>query len=142
MGPEVLPHFSFNAGAALLRARTQSTHNSTHDPFQTAGMGPEVLPRFPFNALLLSLLPQLHVSHTILNTQITTHTQPATGMGPEVLPRFPFNAGVALLNLPRLRESYDDFLEFIFDNPHGLLWPTGAGPQVRERAGSNEYHQQ
>ncbi|GBF98874.1 hypothetical protein Rsub_11478 [Raphidocelis subcapitata] len=51
----------------------------------------------------------------------------AVGMGPEMVDAFPYNAGVMVANLPRLRESYGDFLAFILSNQHGLTFP-GYGP--------------
>jgi len=55
----------------------------------------------------------------------------AVGMGPEMLDMFPYNAGVMVANLPRLRETYGAFLEFILSNESGLTFPGfGPGDQV------------
>ena len=44
---------------------------------------------------------------------------------------FPYNAGVMLAHLPRLRETYQDFLAFIMSNTNGLTFPGfGPGDQV------------
>ena len=38
----------------------------------------------------------------------------------------PWNAGVALMNLPHLRETYDGFLEFILEHSDGSLYKNNA----------------
>jgi hypothetical protein len=40
---------------------------------------------------------------------------------------FPYNAGVMLMNLPLLRSTYNDFLDFILGNRHSMYFP-GYGP--------------
>jgi hypothetical protein len=61
----------------------------------------------------------------------------AVGMGTEMADMFPYNAGVMVANLPRLRETYPAFLDFIFSNTHGLVFPGyGPGDQVRHAAGA------
>jgi hypothetical protein len=58
----------------------------------------------------------------------------AVGMGPEMVDAFPYNAGVMVANLPRLRETYAEFLGFILANNHGLTFPGyGPGDQVGAR---------
>ncbi|GBF93893.1 hypothetical protein Rsub_06892 [Raphidocelis subcapitata] len=51
----------------------------------------------------------------------------AVGMGPEMQDMFPYNAGIMVANLPRLRETYNDFLAFVLSNREGLTFP-GYGP--------------
>lgn len=49
---------------------------------------------------------------------------PAIGMGYERENLFPpLNAGVMLMNLPSLGQSYEQFLDFVLANDHGLFWP-------------------
>lgn len=48
------------------------------------------------------------------------------GMASEAVDMFPYNAGIMLMHLPVLRETYDDFIDFSFNNTHGLFYPGGA----------------
>ena len=45
------------------------------------------------------------------------------GMGTEMQDSPPYNAGIMLMRLGCLRDSYDDFLAFILSNKHGLYFP-------------------
>lgn len=45
------------------------------------------------------------------------------GMATEAVDMFPYNAGIMLMHLPTLRETYDDFIDFSFRNDHGLFYP-------------------
>ena len=45
------------------------------------------------------------------------------GMASEAEDIFPYNAGIMLMHLPAMRTTYDDFLDFIFSNKHGLYFP-------------------
>ena len=45
------------------------------------------------------------------------------GMATEGPDAFPFNAGIMLMHLPAMRQTYDAFLKFVFSNEHGLYFP-------------------
>lgn len=45
------------------------------------------------------------------------------GMAIEAEDSFPYNAGVMLMHLPAMRQTYNGFLDFIFNNKHGLYFP-------------------
>ena len=45
------------------------------------------------------------------------------GMAPEGSDEFPFNAGVMLINMPALRNTYSAFARFVFSNEHGMFFP-------------------
>ena len=61
------------------------------------------------------------------------------GMGTEMLDTPPYNAGVMLMRLSCLRDSYDEFLAFILSNKHGLFFP-GYGPV--DQGALNQFYEQ
>lgn len=58
---------------------------------------------------------------------------PTIGMASEAMDIFPYNAGIMLMNLPRLRLTYEKFLSFVLGNKNGLFF-TNYGPQDQVRA--------
>ena len=54
----------------------------------------------------------------------------AVGMAVETHPTFPLNAGVMFINMRYLRDTYNEFLAFIYSNKEGLFFPRyGPGDQ-------------
>lgn len=45
------------------------------------------------------------------------------GMATEAADIFPYNAGIMLMHLPALRQTYAGFIDFVFKNEHGLFFP-------------------
>ena len=50
------------------------------------------------------------------------------GMASEMTDIFPYNAGVMLMHLPPLQETYNEFIDFIFKNENGMYFPGDAPP--------------
>ncbi|GAQ85030.1 hypothetical protein KFL_002180050 [Klebsormidium nitens] len=63
---------------------------------------------------------------------------PAIGMASEAKDVFPYNAGIMLMNLPRLRVTYDRFLSFVLGNKNGLFF-SNYGPQ--DQGAYNQFYE-
>lgn len=101
-----------------------------------------------FSSLLLSNPQGKYYVGPLLRTQFSSYVQdsdvffrrpltlkdfgiplpPTIGMASEAVDVFPYNAGIMLMNLPRLRVTYESFLSFILGNKKGLYF-SGYGPQ-------------